>query len=280
MKNSQQILGLPVLSIEEGKQIGIVKHLVLDPESGKVSYILIEDDAWYLGGKTIPFEAVQGIGEFGLTIANISSLTAIADCREAIKLLEINLRLSGTKVLSRKGRLLGTVSEYVINEDNAQIVGCQLMPLNSEEPAGIIPRKCILTFGHDFLVVEETTGNMLVADLQELENVVEEHPSIKEEDTVDSNATSTGAKTAAAPLSATAPDTAPKTAEAEEKPADTLKHFEEQQRKYLLGKKVTMKIVADDGEVIAEEGATITNEIIERARAADRYIQLTLNIRD
>jgi len=254
LKKSQQVLGLPVLSIEEGKQIGIVKHLILNPEHGTVDYLLVEDDTWYLGIKTIPFEAVQGIGEFGLTIGNRSLLSLVTDHPEVIELLEKNLRLPGIKVLSKKGRLVGTISDFIIDENTAGIVGCQLIPADSEKPAGIIPRKFILTFGRDFLVVEEGIEDMLVAELQETEDVFP-------------------------PIPATAQDTA-KVVKNKEQPVDALKHFEEQQRKYLIGKKVTMKIVADNGEVIAEEGDIITSDMIERARATDRYIQLTLNIRD
>ncbi|OPX89256.1 PRC-barrel domain-containing protein [Pelotomaculum sp. PtaB.Bin117] len=250
MKNSRQVLGLPVLSIEEGKQIGIVKHLVLNPELGKVSYLLVEDAAWYLGLKTMPFEAVQGIGEFGLTIGSRSALSAVADSPEVIALLEKNLRLPGTQVLSKKGRLVGTIDDFIIDENNAGIMGCQLTLVRGEKPAGIIPRKSILTFGRDFLVVEENIENMLVADIQESDAI----PAATQE--------------------------SPNFEKSDKQPVDALEHFEEQQRKYLIGKKATMKIVADNGEVVAEEGDTITSEMIERAKAADRYIQLTLNIRD
>jgi len=278
LKNSQQVLGLPVLSIEEGKRIGIVKHLVLNPEQGTVDYILVEDDAWYLGFKTIPFEAVQGIGEFGLTIENRSFLSAVSDHPEVIGLLEKDLRLPGIKVLSKKGRLVGTISEFIIDENNAKIVGCQLTPVKSEKPAGIIPRKSILTFGRDFLVVEEKIEDMLVAELQETGDIFQDNTPDNSQEIINNDELEIKVEAPAAPILATAQDTP--VAKSEEQPVDALKHFEEQQRKYLLGKKVTMKIVADNGEVIAEEGDTITSEMIERAKAADRYIQLTLNIRD
>jgi len=59
-----------------------------------------------------------------------------------------------------------------------------------------------------------------------------------------------------------------------------LKHFEEQQRQYLLGKRLTMHIFAENGDIIAEEGQTITVEIIEKAVAANKYVQLTMNVRE
>lgn len=259
MKSSQQILGLPVLSIEEGRQIGEVKHLVLNPQRGTVDFLLVEDGAWYLGLKVMPFEAVQGIGEFALTVAGRSSLSAVTECAGAVDLLEKDLRLPGIKVLSKKGRLVGTISEYFTEENTGEIMGCQLIPVNSEKPAGIIPKKLILTYGRDFLVVEEKVEEQLVSELSD-EDVVK----------VDDREYAAQAVPGAAPQPPTD----------ESRPGEALKHFEEQQRQYLLGKKVTLRIVADNGEVVAEEGETITDETIERAKAADRYIQLTLNIRD
>ncbi|MDF9409262.1 PRC-barrel domain-containing protein [Pelotomaculum isophthalicicum JI] len=279
MKNSQQVLGLPVLSIEEGKQIGIVKHLVLNPELGKVSSLLVEDAAWYLGLKTIPFESVQGIGEFGLTIENRSFLSAVADSPEVIELLKKDLSLPGIKVLSKKGRLVGTVSDFIINENNGGIMGCQLTLTHSEKPDGIIPRKSILTFGHDFLVVEEGIENVLVADIEEIEDVIEDNIPTDRQEAINSDDLEIKTDAPVADIPAITQES-PNVAKNEKQPADALKHFEEQQRKYLIGKKVIMKIVAENGEVVAEEGDTVTNEIIEHAKATDRYIQLTLNIRD
>lgn len=261
MKSSQQILGLPVLSIEEGKQIGEVKHLVLNPQQGTVDFLLVEDVAWYLGLKAMPFEAVQGIGEFALTVQGRSALSAVTECAGAIDMLEKDLRLHGIKVLSKKGRLVGSISEYFINEISGNIIGCQLTTANSEKPAGIISEKSILTYGHDFLVVEEEIEDKLVAELQEEQEEVELPVS-------DLGGLPKAAENAAPPVTK------------DEKPVEALKHFEEQQRQYLLGKKVTMRIVDDNGEVVAEEGEIITGETIERARVADRYIQLTLNVRD
>ncbi|NPV73897.1 MAG: hypothetical protein HPY89_08980 [Pelotomaculum sp.] len=268
MKKSQQILGLPVLSIEEGKQIGAVKHLVLSPENGAVKYILVEDDAWYSGFKAVPFEKVLGIGEFGLTVESRSSLSAVTDMPEAVELLKKDIRLPGIRVLSKKGRLVGTVGDFIVDERTAEIAGCQLIPAGGEKTAGVIPRKLILTFGRDFLVVEEGTESMLVSDVQETfqDNAYGEEAG---RDRLEAHPDAPAATAQSTPV-----------AENKEQPLDVLEHFEEQQRKYILGKKVTMRIVADSGEVIAEEGSIVTDEMIERAKATNTYLRLTLNIRD
>ncbi len=269
MKSSQEILGLPVLSIAEGKQIGSVSHLVLNPQGGNVEFLLVEDGTWYLGPKIMPFEAVQGIGETALTISNQSSLSTVTECDGALEILEKNLCLPGTKVLSNKGRFIGSVSEYYINEHNGEVAGCELIPAGSDEPAGIIPRNLILTFGSEFLVVEDEAGDKMVAELpEETEGKTQKMPAAAPD------------KKPATGADQQTPTEEEEEEEEEEQPVEALKHFEEQQRQYILGKKVTMRIVADNGEVVAEEGETVTEEIIDRARATGKYIQLTLNIRD
>lgn len=260
MKSSRQILDLPVLSIEEGREIGRVKHLVLNPQRGAVDFILVEDRAWYLGLKAMPYAAVQGIGAYALTVADRSSLSEVTKCAEIIELLEKDLRLPGLKVLSAKGCLVGSVSEFYINDQSGDIAGCQLMPENSQKPAGIIPGKFILTYGSDYLVVEEGIEEKLVKELPE----------------DDSTSGSRQSKIAAAPTAGTGSQAAGR----DKSPEAELKHFEEQQRQFILGKKAAIKITDDDGKVVVEEGETITRETIDRAKAADRYIQLTLNICD
>ncbi|TEB13286.1 PRC-barrel domain protein [Pelotomaculum sp. FP] len=266
MKSSRQILGLPVMSIEEGLQIGEANHLVLN-QRGAVDFLLIKDRMWYLGLKTVPFNTVQGFGENALTVAASSTLIPVQDNSQAVELLEKDFHLNGLKVISNKGKILGAISEYYFDETTGDITGCQIIPNDSESPAGIIPRKYILSFGLDYLVVEDGVESKLVS---ELEVTVEAAPPagykrVETEDTTEAPKT----KSASADKQ-----------DDDKQPVKALKHFEDQQRQYLLGKKVTMRILADDGDIIAEEGQSITVEMIEKAVAANKYVQLTLNVRE
>ncbi|RYD03740.1 hypothetical protein N752_18505 [Desulforamulus aquiferis] len=49
---------------------------------------------------------------------------------------------------------------------------------------------------------------------------------------------------------------------------------------YLVGRVVLTDILAEDGNIIAQSGDIVTQEMIERAVAADKYVDLTLNTRD
>lgn len=52
---------------------------------------------------------------------------------------------------------------------------------------------------------------------------------------------------------------------------------DDKRRTMLLGKKATRTITADNGEVVVNEGAEITEEVLHRARIANKYIELSMN---
>jgi outer membrane biosynthesis protein TonB len=55
--------------------------------------------------------------------------------------------------------------------------------------------------------------------------------------------------------------------------------FEERQKLYLLGRKVTKNILDRKGAIIAKEGTEITEAIIENAKKEGKMVQLVMNNR-
>ena len=62
MKKSVEILGLPVISITEGRELGMSKTLLVDAKNGTIAAITIEDEDWYRGVKLLPYSSVIAIG--------------------------------------------------------------------------------------------------------------------------------------------------------------------------------------------------------------------------
>ena len=52
---------------------------------------------------------------------------------------------------------------------------------------------------------------------------------------------------------------------------------DDRRRTMLLGKKATRTIKADNGDVIIDEGAEITEEVLQKAKLANKYIELSMN---
>ncbi len=247
MKKSVEIIGLPVISIVEGTELGTVKSLLINPADGSVT-ILIDDSKWYWGAKFLPLAAATGLGEYAITIENSDAILTLTDAPEVEKLIVADLKIIGTKVLTKNGRIQGKVTEFFV-DNSGKIISCEIEDLNGETTS--IEAKQILTFGKDVLFVSD--DHEMVAERSVSTSVVSEvkPPVIQVKEPDD-------AKVAASD--------------------DSARKFDEKNRKYLLGKKASRRIETDNGLLIIEEGGEITEEVLQKAKLTGSFVELTMNI--
>ena len=56
------------------------------------------------------------------------------------------------------------------------------------------------------------------------------------------------------------------------------KAVDERRRRVLLGKHATKTITAESGTVVVEAGAEVTEEVLQRARLSNKFIELSMNV--
>ena len=68
--------------------------------------------------------------------------------------------------------------------------------------------------------------------------------------------------------------------EAAEDPAEkaAAKATEDRHRRFLLNKKASRRITTDTGVVIVEAGGDITEEVLQKAKLANKIIELSMNV--
>ncbi len=125
MKKSVEILGLPVISITEGRELGMSKTLLIDARNGSVAAITIEDEDWYRGVKLIPYESVIAIGDDAVTITNSENILKLDEASDYESLLDDNIRVIGTKAITKSGTIQGKISEVFVG-DNGRIEKCEV----------------------------------------------------------------------------------------------------------------------------------------------------------
>ena len=125
MKKSVEILGLPIISITEGRELGTSKTLLIDAKNRLVAAITIEDDDWYRGVKLIPYESVIAIGEDAVTITHSQDILSLEEAGDYERFLDENIRVIGTKAITRNGRIQGKVTEIFVGE-GGKIVKCEI----------------------------------------------------------------------------------------------------------------------------------------------------------
>lgn len=164
MKTTQQIVGLPVISISDGNEIGMVKNVIINAAKGTVDFFVIDSGVRSLAGGVIPAGRVLGIGEYALTIQDPDDISDIVKIPAAIELIQKNITVKGTRVVTKKGSLLGEAGDVYINEDDESyaIIGVEFIPAKPDLKSGIIPRSSIITFGKNILVVNDDVTETLL----------------------------------------------------------------------------------------------------------------------
>ncbi len=261
MKNSAQIVGLPIISISDGVQIGTVKTLVINPEKGSIDFLTIEQEDVQLSLKAIPFKKVVGIGEFAVTVESNNAIIDLAEIPIANQLVNKQIRIKNTKAMTRKGQLLGEVTEFFVDEETGEIIGIELHIGGRQ---AVLSSECVLTYGKDILIVTENASSSLLDDASSL---------VQKTEQLDEVLTKISTNEMVEEIAATSMDLEQREwlsdmekIEEETENSETLQALREKQIELLQGKRVTKDILDRNGNVLIEAGTILTVEHITKAQ--------------
>lgn len=298
MKKSVDILGLPVISITEGRELGMSKTLLIDAPNRVVAAITIEDEDWYRGVKLIPYDNVIAVGDDAVTVNHSENILTLDAAGDFETLLDDNIRVIGTKAITRTGVIQGTITEIFIGKDGSiekceitapegstsevtadqvSIFGKEVTVISPEGDAGKksdaadAPAASAVTTSAEEPAAEPATEPAAEESAASAETPAEDTAAAAEpsaEPTIEELAVEDApAETPAAEAAADEP--------AEDKNADRVN--EDRHRRFLLGKKATRTIKMDNGVVIVEAGADITEEVLQKAKLGNKFIELSMS---
>ena len=290
MKKSVDILGLPVISITEGRELGMSKTLLIDAPNRIVAAITIEDEDWYRGVKLIPYDNVIAVGDDAVTINNSENILTLDAAGDFETLLDDNIRVIGTKAITRTGVIQGNITEIFIGEDGS-IEKCEVT--TPEGSTSEVTADQVAIFGKEVTVISpegdvvkksdaasapaapavtapaaEPAAAEPVEETAPLEETPAEEPAAPEE---------TAAPEAPAEEPTPAAEEPAPEAPAEDEAKDAERANEDRHRRFLLGKKATRTIKMDNGVVIVEAGADITEEVLQKAKLGNKFIELSMS---
>ncbi len=282
MKNSLEIISQPIISISEGNQIGNVKSIVINPEKGSVDFLTIEHEDWQVSVKAIPFKKVIGIGEYAITVENDNAVIDLNEIPIANTLVNKKIKITNTKVMTRKGQLLGEVSEYYIDEENGNIIAMQLGVAGKDI---ILKAEAVLTFGKDILVVVENASDYYIENIEDLE---ESADAESVEQSIEQSIEVSEPVLAVEETTAELTDMSEVVAEAEEEVFGSLyqqlseseKALKDKQIELLQGKEVSKDILNGQGELLFAKGTILTVTDIETAQSEGPsvVVELSMNV--
>ncbi len=329
MKKSVDILGLPVISITEGRELGMSKTLLIDAPNRVVAAVTIEDEDWYRGVKLIPYDNVIAVGEDAVTINNSENILTLDAAGDFETLLDDNIRVIGTKAITRTGVIQGNITEIFIGEDGSiekceittpegstsevtadqvSIFGKEVTVISPEGDAGkksdaaAAPAAPAVTAPAAETAVAEPVAEVAAPAVEESAPAAEipaEEPApvaepvpVAEEPAAEPAPVDEAAPEQEVPVVEEAPaevpaeepapaaEAAPAAEESaaesgDDKSAERVN--EDRHRRFLLGKKATRTIKMDNGVVIVEAGADITEEVLQKAKLGNKFIELSMS---
>ncbi len=262
MKSSAQIISLPIISISDGIQVGKVRSLVLNPEKGSIDFLTIEHEDWQASIKAIPFKKVIGIGEFALTIESSNAIIDLNEIPIANQLVNKKIQIKDTRVMTRKGELIGEVMEYYVDDETGHLLGMELKTPNQQIT---ISAEFVLTYGKDILIVKEDASQHFLNSAVELDpnrgnTVVVQEDGEESQNGQDRNQN--------------------QLEEAKEMADDELTSLKKKQIDLLNGKKLIKTIYDSKGQVLFEKGITLTPAHIMKAQgdSPGTVVELSMNV--
>jgi uncharacterized protein YrrD len=246
MKPTKEIIGLRIISISDGTKVGVVKDFVLNPQGKTLDFIIVDQPTDYFGAKIIAFTDILGIGEFAITIPNPNVIKDVAQSTDAQKLLNLDTRVIETKVLTKKGQLIGEVTELLIDEETGRIAK---FVFDSDGQEHEIEDAQVITLGKELLIVEEISGvaGHETKPVQTIEPLAQTVATEVKEDAVSSEIDS------------------------------GFNLFEQRQLQYFVGKVVEKDIVLDNGEVL-RAGERISPEMITAITTRSTLMEITTHL--
>ncbi|WP_051273350.1 PRC-barrel domain-containing protein [Desulfotruncus alcoholivorax] len=125
MRKSKQFYNLPVISLEEGTQIGIIKGLIINPADKKVVALAVDQKGWFNDQKFIPYGKIHSVGEDAVTVNRSAIIQKGNSLPEIIGLVKEKNNISGARIISESGTMLGIVDDYYVNLASGDIVGLE-----------------------------------------------------------------------------------------------------------------------------------------------------------
>ncbi|KTE89747.1 PRC-barrel domain-containing protein [Desulfitobacterium hafniense] len=149
MRRTREIVGLPVLCLKNGNQVGWVKDVVFDESSRKISGILLESAHIFHSEKGLPREVVAVVGKDALTVRDhvVQRLQGVKWSQKV-----------GNQVFTQGGEAKGTIEDVFLDDSAENIVGFEVSDgLFSDllDGRGAILQADVMVDGKDVLIVED-----------------------------------------------------------------------------------------------------------------------------
>lgn len=155
MRKAKDVIGLPVIAVDSGKQVGQVRDLRFGSD-WRLRDIVLEAKSWFSPGLAIHSDRIVGVGDDAVTV-DANTALPLQDDPLARTCTDGRARLLGLPVVTANGRRLGIIEDVYFQPNlGKQIVCCEISEgfisdLQEGRKLLPIPEEAIL--GEDAIIV-------------------------------------------------------------------------------------------------------------------------------
>lgn len=165
MRKSKQFDSMPVISLEEGRQLGIIKGLVVNSGAKKIAALIVEQKGLFGDQKFISFNKIRSVGEDAVTINHGTMAQKADNLPEIISLVKEKQKIIGARIVTEGGTLLGVVDDYYVDLTSGELVGLEF---SGSYIGGLIGGAAFLDIEHILTIGKE----MIICTDEALDKVV------------------------------------------------------------------------------------------------------------
>jgi uncharacterized protein YrrD len=150
MIRAYELMGRPVITIDEGAIVGQTAGVIIDTVSTDVAALIVNVASRFAPPKAVPYALIQGIGDDAVIIENASSLADFGAVPEILDMGRPDSEIRGVRAITRTGRLLGTVADLMIDVDAGKVVAYEIQ--GGVDTALLVQAEQVITVGKQALI--------------------------------------------------------------------------------------------------------------------------------
>lgn len=280
MEKKSTVVGMQMMAITEGTELGVVSSLIIDAAAKRVTHLVLGNEKGMLGyNMAAPVEKIVGVGRDFLTVLTSADLVQVWKVGEGLGHCMLDGELVGLTVISSAGNIEGKISDFAFDIPGSGSIEEYSMEegpkFNRESAITIAPRGIFVNFKNESVeqAPAQTHVQPQVQAQPALENAPEKAAKIHEEA---AEAEEEAVKEEA--IEEAALSEAPASVSEEDASLnDEEDYFARRQSDFLLGRIVSKDILDEDGTILIKSGTTITASVFKRAKKANKLTELSLN---
>lgn len=140
MKNSTEVIGLPIMGVTEGQECGRVMDIVIDPQKKIIRSVILQGKKNEYDYRELLLGDVIGIGKDYLIIQSV-------DNAKNLNFDEPGMTLKNVKCIGSSGDVLGNIKDFTFDEKTGNI-----QSLNIDKGIQVSGQN-ILTFSNNLIFV-------------------------------------------------------------------------------------------------------------------------------